>query len=186
MSRYENGVWKVLPPQDFARDVVGLFQRLRAPFSSGKVASVVDTLKLIIPQQEAPSRRLIGFRNGVLDTQNGTFHPHSPSHWMRTLCDVDFTPPVDGETLETHAPAFWRWLDRAAGGRAEKRDVILYRTVYGAGKPLRLAALSGGDRSRRQRQKYHGGNSHPAGTGEDNATSVPPLRRWNPRVNVPR
>ncbi|MDI8954374.1 hypothetical protein MJO10_31620, partial [Salmonella enterica subsp. enterica serovar Anatum] len=29
------------------------------------------------------------------------------------------------ETLETHAPAFWRWLDRAAGGRAEKRDVIL-------------------------------------------------------------
>ncbi|MCN6235298.1 phage/plasmid primase, P4 family, partial [Escherichia coli] len=98
---------------------------LRAPFSSGKVASVVDTLKLIIPQQEAPSRRLIGFRNGVLDTQNGTFHPHSPSYWMRTLCDVDFTPPVDGETLETHAPAFWRWLDRAAGGRAEKRDVIL-------------------------------------------------------------
>ncbi|HCX6067606.1 TPA: DNA primase, partial [Escherichia coli] len=125
LSRYENGVWKVLPPQDFARDVAGLFQRLRAPFSSGKVASVVDTLKLIIPQQEAPSRRLIGFRNGVLDTQNGTFHPHSPSHWMRTLCDVDFTPPVEGETLETHAPAFWRWLDRAAGGRAEKRDVIL-------------------------------------------------------------
>ncbi|ELH6688006.1 DNA primase, partial [Salmonella enterica subsp. enterica serovar London] len=125
LSRYENGVWKVLPPQDFARDVAGLFQRLRAPFSSGKVASVVDTLKLIIPQQEAPSRRLIGFRNGVLDTQNGTFLPHSPSHWMRTLCDVDFTPPVDGETLETHAPAFWRWLDRAAGGRAEKRDVIL-------------------------------------------------------------
>ncbi|ELY9031554.1 DNA primase, partial [Salmonella enterica] len=124
-SRYENGVWKVLPPQDFARDVAGLFQRLRAPFSSGKVASVVDTLKLIIPQQEAPSRCLIGFRNGVLDTQNGTFHPHSPSHWMRTLCDVDFTPPVEGETLETHAPAFWRWLDRAAGGRAEKRDVIL-------------------------------------------------------------
>ncbi|WP_281985953.1 DNA primase family protein, partial [Escherichia coli] len=39
--------------------------------------------------------------------------------------DVDFTPPVEGETLETHAPAFWRWLDCAAGGRAEKRDVIL-------------------------------------------------------------
>ncbi len=38
--------------------MAGLFQRLRAPFSSGKVASVVDTLKLIIPQQEAPSRHL--------------------------------------------------------------------------------------------------------------------------------
>ena len=125
LSRYENGIWKVIPPSDFARDVAGLFQRLRAPFSSGRIASVVDTLKLIIPQQAAPARRLIGFRNGVLDTQSGIFSPHSKAHWLRTLCDVDFTPPVEGETLETHAPNFWRWLDRAAGGRADKRDVIL-------------------------------------------------------------
>ncbi|WP_249924909.1 DUF5906 domain-containing protein, partial [Escherichia coli] len=44
---------------------------------------------------------------------------------LRTLCDVDFTPPVEGETLETHAPNFWRWLDRAASGNSAKRDVIL-------------------------------------------------------------
>ncbi|WP_318389683.1 primase-helicase zinc-binding domain-containing protein [Enterobacter sp.] len=125
LSRYEAGIWKVIAPSDFARDVAGLFQRLRAPFSSGRIASVVDTLKLIIPQQESPARRLIGFRNGVLDTQNGIFSPHSKTHWLRTLCDVDFTPPVEGETLEAHAPNFWRWLDRAAGGRAEKRNVIL-------------------------------------------------------------
>ncbi|MDM3204227.1 primase-like DNA-binding domain-containing protein [Citrobacter sp. Cf097] len=125
LSRYEAGIWKIIPPSDFARDVAGLFQRLRAPFSSGKIASVVDTLKLIIPQQDAPARRLIGFRNGVLDTQSGIFSPHSKTHWLRTLCDVDFTPPVEGETLETHAPNFWRWLDRAAGSRADKRDVIL-------------------------------------------------------------
>ncbi|WP_312983531.1 primase-helicase zinc-binding domain-containing protein [Atlantibacter sp.] len=125
LSRYENGIWKVIPPSEFARDVAGLFRRLRAPFSSGKIASVVETLKLIIPQQDAPARRLIGFRNGVLDTGTGIFSPHHKSHWMRTLCDVDFTPPVAGETLETHAPHFWRWLDRAAGGRADKRDVIL-------------------------------------------------------------
>ncbi|EBO4973965.1 toprim domain-containing protein [Salmonella enterica] len=125
LSRYEAGIWKIIPPSDFARDVAGLFQRLRAPFSSGKIASVVETLKQIIPQQDAPARRLIGFRNGVLDTATGTFNPHHKSHWLRTLCDVDFTPPVEGETLETHAPDFWRWLDRAAGGRPEKRDVIL-------------------------------------------------------------
>ncbi|EKG9207802.1 toprim domain-containing protein, partial [Salmonella enterica] len=125
LSRYEAGIWKIIPPSDFARDVAGLFQRLRAPFSSGKIASVVETLKLIIPQQDAPARRLIGFRNGVLDTATGTFSPHHKAHWLRTLCDVDFTPPVEGETLETHAPDFWRWLDRAAGGRQEKRDVIL-------------------------------------------------------------
>uniref|UniRef100_UPI00097871D6 primase-helicase zinc-binding domain-containing protein n=1 Tax=Cronobacter sakazakii TaxID=28141 RepID=UPI00097871D6 len=125
LSRYENGIWKVIPPSDFARDVAGLFQRLRAPFSSGRIASVVETLKLIIPQQEAPARRLIGFRNGVLDTKTGTFSPHHKSHWLRTLCDVDFTPPVAGETLASHAPHFWQWLDRAAGGSADKRDVIL-------------------------------------------------------------
>lgn len=125
LSRYEAGIWKIIPPSDFARDVAGLFQRLRAPFSSGKITSVVDTLKLIIPQQDAPARRLIGFRNGVLDTSTGVFSPHSKAHWLRTLCDVDFTPPVEGEALETHAPNFWRWLDRAASKNPVKRDVIL-------------------------------------------------------------
>ncbi|MFB4507676.1 primase-helicase zinc-binding domain-containing protein [Enterobacter hormaechei subsp. steigerwaltii] len=125
LSRYENGIWKNIPAATFSRNVADLFQRLRAPFSSGKIASVVETLKLIIPQQAAPARRLIGFRNGVLDTQSGIFSPHLKSHWLRTLCDVDFTPPVEGETLETHAPNFWRWLDRAAGKNSQKRDVIL-------------------------------------------------------------
>lgn len=125
LSRYENGIWKNIPAATFSRNVADLFQRLRAPFSSGKIASVVETLKLIIPQQDTPARRLIGFRNGVLDTQTGLFSPHSKSHWLRTLCDVDFTPPVEGETLETHAPNFWRWLDRAAGKNPQKRDVIL-------------------------------------------------------------
>lgn len=125
LSRYENGIWKNIPATTFSRNVADLFQRLRAPFSSGKIASVVETLKLIIPQQAAPARRLIGFRNGVLDTQSGIFSPHLKSHWLRTLCDVDFTPPVEGEMLETHAPNFWRWLDRAAGKNPQKRDVIL-------------------------------------------------------------
>ncbi|HCJ6376115.1 primase-like DNA-binding domain-containing protein [Citrobacter sp. RHBSTW-00671] len=125
LSRYENGIWKNIPVATFSRNVADLFQRLRAPFSSGKIASVVETLKLIIPQQDTPARRLIGFRNGVLDTQSSAFSPHHKSHWLRTLCDVDFTPPVEGETLETHAPNFWRWLDRAAGKNPQKRDVIL-------------------------------------------------------------
>ncbi len=125
LSRYENGIWKNIPAATFSRNVADLFQRLRAPFSSGKIASVVETLKLIIPQQDTPARRLIGFRNGVLDTQSGVFSPHHKSHWLRTLCDVDFTPPVEGETLEAHAPNFWRWLDRAAGKNPQKRDVIL-------------------------------------------------------------
>ena len=125
LCRYEAGAWKVISGNQFGRDVAKLFQRLRAPFSAGKVAGVVDTLKLMLPQQAAPQRQLIGFRNGVLDTRSGTFSPHRRENWLRTVSDVDYTRPVPGETLERHAPHFWQWLDRAAGRSAEKRDVIL-------------------------------------------------------------
>jgi putative DNA primase/helicase len=77
---------------------------------------------------------------------------------------------VEGETLETHAPNFWRWLDRAAGGNHKtRRDSG--RAVYGAGEPLRLAALSRSHRSRWQREKYSGRNRDDA-RREDNATSA--------------
>lgn len=125
LCRYEAGAWKVISGNQFGRDVAKLFQRLRAPFSAGKVAGVVDTLKLMLPQQEAPQRQLIGFRNGVLDTRSGTFSPHRRENWLRTVSDLDYTRPVEGETLESHAPHFWQWMDRAAGRSAEKRDIIL-------------------------------------------------------------
>ena len=125
LYRYDAGAWKVIAPAQFAREVAALFQRLRAPFSSGKISGVLDTLKLILPQRETPARRLIGFRNGVLDTTSGTFSPHRRENWLRTVCSVDFTAPVKDETLSRDAPNFWRWLDRAAGGNAQKRDIIL-------------------------------------------------------------
>lgn len=50
LSRYEVRIWKITPPSDFAHDVTGLFQSLRVPFLSGKIASVVETLKPVIPR----------------------------------------------------------------------------------------------------------------------------------------
>ncbi len=125
LCHYEAGAWRVISGNQFGRDVAKLFQCLRAPFSAGKIAGVVDTLKLMLPQQAAPQRQLIGFRNGVLDTRTGLFSPHRRENWLRTVSDVDYTRPVEGETLERHAPHFWQWLDRAAGRNAEKRDIIL-------------------------------------------------------------
>lgn len=125
LSRYRAGAWKVISGKQFERDVAKLFQRLRAPFSAGKISGVVDTLKLMLPQQSDPARRLIGFRNGVLDTRTGSFSPHRKCFWLRTVSEVDFTAPVKGETLANHAPHFWQWLDRAAGRDAAKRDIIL-------------------------------------------------------------
>ena len=125
LSRYCSGAWKVISGKQFERDVAKLFQRLRAPFSAGKISGVVDTLKLMLPQQADPARRLIGFRNGVLDTRTGGFSPHSKDFWLRTVSEVDYTKPVQGETLADHAPHFWQWLDRAAGRDPAKRDIIL-------------------------------------------------------------
>ncbi|NBB57551.1 DNA primase [Pantoea vagans] len=125
LSRYRSGAWKVISGNQFERDVAKLFQHLRAPFSAGKISGVVDTLKLMLPQQADPARRLIGFRNGVLDTRTGGFSPHSKDFWLRTVSEVDYTKPVQGETLADHAPHFWQWLDRAAGRDPAKRDIIL-------------------------------------------------------------
>lgn len=125
LSSYKAGAWRVISGKQFERDVAKLFQRLRAPFSAGKISGVVETLKLMLPQQADPARRLIGFRNGVLDTKSGSFSPHRRENWLRTVSDVDYTSPVQGETLESHAPCFWQWLDRAAGRSAEKRNIIL-------------------------------------------------------------
>ncbi|MEN4538245.1 phage/plasmid primase, P4 family [Pantoea agglomerans] len=125
LSCYRSGAWKVISGKQFERDVAKLFQRLRAPFSAGKISGVVDTLKLMLPQQADPARRLIGFRNGVLDTRTGGFSPHNKDFWLRTVSEVDYTKPVQGETLADHAPHFWQWLDRAAGRDPAKRDIIL-------------------------------------------------------------
>lgn len=97
------------------REIAALFQKVRAPFSAAGIGSVLDTLKLMVPQMGEPSRRLIGFRNGVYDTTTGTFSPHRREHWLRTVNSVDYTAPRLGVNLADHAPAFWRWLTRAPG-----------------------------------------------------------------------
>ncbi len=125
LSRYRSGAWKVISGKQFERDVAKLFQRLRAAFSAGKISSVVDTLKLMLPQLADTARRLIGFRNGVLDTRTGDFSPHSKDFWLRTVSEVDYTKPVQSERLADHAPHFWQWYDRAAGRDPDKRDIIL-------------------------------------------------------------
>ncbi len=96
---------------------------------------MVETLKLIIPQQDATARRLIGFRNGVLDTATGTFSPHHKSHWLRTLCDVDFTRQWRAKR--------WKPMRLISGAGSTVPPVATGKTrrdtcrpVYGAGEPL--------------------------------------------------
>ncbi|WP_049278063.1 hypothetical protein, partial [Serratia marcescens] len=44
---------------------------------------------------------------------------------LRTVNSVDYTPPRAGENLADHAPHFWQWLARAAGGNYDKQERIL-------------------------------------------------------------
>ncbi|PQY13793.1 primase-helicase zinc-binding domain-containing protein [Cronobacter sakazakii] len=125
ICRYENGAWQVIPVQTLRREIAALFQKVRAPFSAAGIGSVLDTLKLMVPQTGEPARRLIGFRNGVFDTVTGTFGPHRRENWLRTVNSVDYTDPRPGENLEEHAPSFWQWLTRAAGRNHDKQERIL-------------------------------------------------------------
>jgi putative DNA primase/helicase len=125
LCRYENGAWQVLPYRVLSREIAALFQKIRAPFSASGIGSVLDTLKLMVPQMGTPARQLIGFRNGVFDTVTGQFSAHQKTHWLRTVNSVDYTPSKTGENLADHAPHFWRWLTRAAGQQPDKRERIL-------------------------------------------------------------
>lgn len=125
LCRYENGAWQILPYRILSREIAALFQKIRAPFSASGIGSVLDTLKLMVPQMGTPARQLIGFRNGVFDTVTGQFSAHQKTHWLRTVNSVDYTPSKAGENLADHAPHFWRWLTRAAGQQPDKRERIL-------------------------------------------------------------
>jgi len=125
LCRYTRGAWQVLPHRQLSREIAALFQKVRAPFSAAGINSILDTLKLMVPQMGEPVRRLIGFRNGVFDTASGQFSAHRKEHWLRTVNSVDYTPPRAGENLADHAPHFWQWLTRAAGNNHDKRERIL-------------------------------------------------------------
>ncbi|CUZ58736.1 primase-helicase zinc-binding domain-containing protein [Serratia marcescens] len=125
LCRYEKGAWQVLPYRVLSREIAALFQKIRAPFSAAGINSILDTLRLMVPQMGTPARHLIGFRNGVFDTTTGQFSAHQKTHWLRTVNSVDYTPPKTGENLANHAPHFWRWLTRAAGQQPDKQARIL-------------------------------------------------------------
>ncbi|MEG7474655.1 primase-helicase zinc-binding domain-containing protein [Serratia marcescens] len=125
LCSYENGAWQVLPYRVLSREIAALFQKIRTPFSAAGINSILDTLRLMVPQMGTPARHLIGFRNGVFDTTTGQFSPHQKTHWLRTVNSVDYTPPKAGENLADHAPHFWRWLTRAAGQQPDKQARIL-------------------------------------------------------------
>lgn len=120
VHHYDGAAWKHIPDSELKRVMADIYRRSATKFSAGKIASTVDTLKLMLPLMGEQAQNLIGFRNGLYDMAALAFRAHKEGDWLLNHNGIDFTPPCEGENIREHAPAFWRWLNHAAYGNADK------------------------------------------------------------------
>ncbi|PHM42255.1 toprim domain-containing protein [Xenorhabdus szentirmaii] len=125
VHHYDGIVWCPVSNRDLQREMVAAFMEEKMPYSPHGISAAVDALKLQLPMMNAPERHLIGFRNGVFDLKIGRFRPHHKHDWLLLANDVEFNSPVSGETLQSHAPQFWHWLNRATGSCEDKAERVL-------------------------------------------------------------
>ncbi|WP_323867680.1 DUF5906 domain-containing protein [Xenorhabdus szentirmaii] len=125
VHHYDGIVWHPVSDRDLRREMVAAFMEEKMPYSPHGIGAAVDALKLQLPMMNPPKRHLIGFRNGVFDLKIGQFRPHHKHDWLLLANDVKFNSPVSGETLQSHAPQFWRWLNRATANSENKAERVL-------------------------------------------------------------
>lgn len=125
VHHYNGMVWKPLQDKELQRVMARIFIKADIAYSPASVKNAVDAMKLSLPQMGAPARHLIGFRNGVFDTRAAQFRAHDKDDWLLVASDVDFCQPENGESLDAHAPNFWRWLQHATAKDARKSDRLL-------------------------------------------------------------
>ncbi|HHH1244874.1 TPA: DUF5906 domain-containing protein [Yersinia enterocolitica] len=125
VHHYNGVIWEPVTDKELQREMASIFSEAEVAYSQSGVKSAVDTMKLSLPQMGTPSRQMIGFNNGVFDLKTGTFREHCRDDWLLIASGVDFSPPEEGETLTTHAPHFWRWLNHSVSGNARKADRVL-------------------------------------------------------------
>lgn len=143
---YTGSNWKTVSPDAMERQMVDIYRVNGETFSPTVITSAIEVLKMSVPVMGLPPRNIIGFSNGVLDTASGAFRVHQKEDWLLNILNVEHAEAADGETLETHAPNFNRWLEWVAPSRkrerilaalfmvlANKHDWQLFLEVTGAG-----------------------------------------------------
>lgn len=123
--RYGDGVWLPVSDARLAPMLAEVFDHVGATYTAKKLNGAVETMKVGLPEMEAPTASLIGFANGVYDLKACQFRAHSPSDHLPSHNGIEYGEPLAGETLERHAPNFIKWLSHAAGGDPDKLDRIL-------------------------------------------------------------
>lgn len=125
VHHYNGVVWQPVRDKELQRTLAQLFINADIAYSPASVKNAVDAMKLSLPQMGTPARNLIGFRNGVFDTRAAHFRAHDKKDWLLIASDVDFCQAKNGESLEAHAPNFWRWLQYATATDNRKADRLL-------------------------------------------------------------
>ncbi|ECF5917022.1 DNA primase [Salmonella enterica subsp. salamae] len=125
VHHYNGMVWQPVQDKELQRVMARIFIDAGIAYSPASVKNAVDAMKLSLPQMGTPARHLIGFRNGVFDTRVAQFRAHDKDDWLLIASDVDFCQPENGESLEAHAPGFWRWLQHATAKNPRKSDRLL-------------------------------------------------------------
>ena len=125
VHHYNGVIWDPVPDKALAREMAAIFMESRVPYSMPSMKNAVDTMKLSLPLMEPTARNLIGFSNGVFDTREGVFRKHSQADWLLIASDVEFIQAEEGESLATHAQAFWKWLTWSTAGNERKADRVL-------------------------------------------------------------
>ncbi|REF26306.1 P4 family phage/plasmid primase-like protein [Xenorhabdus cabanillasii] len=105
---------------DLQRAMVTIFDEHETPYDPTGIKNAIGAMKLQIPVIGEQKREIIGFSNGVYDLSKGEFKPHDPQHWLLNHNGIEFTQPAVGESLQAHAPNFYRWLSHAAGNDSDK------------------------------------------------------------------
>lgn len=122
--RYTGSLWEHMPDAMQRREMAAIYADHGVPFSSKMLSGVVDTMKEMIPLMAVPRDDLIGFANGVYDMAARAFRPHSPADGLLSHNGIPYGEPIPGETLETCAPYFIKWLGHAAESDVAKMERI--------------------------------------------------------------
>jgi len=125
VHHYNGVLWEPVGDKALTREMAAIFIESGVPYSMPSMKNAVDTMKLSLPLMGVTARNLIGFRNGVFDTRSGEFRQHPQNDWLLVASDVDFMEQEEGETLASHAPAFWKWLNWTTAGNSRKADRVL-------------------------------------------------------------
>lgn len=122
---YDGAVWTMIDEDTINYDMTRIYSANKTPFDVKDAKGATKALSMFsAPLPDAPTH-LIGFANGVYDMRERSFRGYESSDFLRMHNGIEWTKPRRRERLEKHAPNFYKWLDWAVDGDADKAQRLL-------------------------------------------------------------